>query len=549
MRLNSILWVGESSFLSSGFSTYSKEVLSRLHSLGKYKIHELGCYGSWKGDYSDIPWKFYPSSPNPDNKEEVERYNSNHSNQFGEWKFEDTCLSCFPDVVCDIRDWWYMEFQERSPFRRHYNWQIMPTVDAVPQDNQWISSYLNADKVLCYSDWGGEVLRNQTGGRINPVTASPAAESSVFIPVANRASHREAIGVASNALILGTVMRNQKRKLYPDLIQSFADYLKSGPEDITSRSYLYMHTSWPDVGWDIPRLINEAGIGSHILMTYVCRKCHAVYPAFYSGSRSTCRKCRDNSATFPNSAEHGIDRKSLNAIYNLFDLYVQYSNSEGAGLPAVEAALSGVPVAEVDYSAMSDFVRKLGGFPIPVQRLYREAETHCWRALPDNQKFVEYLIDFFQKPSPIRAAAGARAREAAKAHFSYDKAAEQWEKAFDELGVKTPWDAKPVLLPSNTNVPQNLSNEQFVNWGLVNIARRPDMVGSYSALKMVRDLYLGCSHQQTGGVYFNDMSSCGLNIKPQPFSREDAVKAMNVLWAQQNYWEGRRMQQVRGATP
>ena len=41
---------------------------------------------------------------------------------------------------------------------------------------------------------------------------------------------------------------------------------------------------------------------------------------------------------------------------NTFDLYVQYANSEGFGLPQVEAAGCGIPVASVDYSAMSSVV-------------------------------------------------------------------------------------------------------------------------------------------------------------------------------------------------
>jgi hypothetical protein len=60
-----------------------------------------------------------------------------------------------------------LEYQERSPFRPFYHWAIMPTVDAAPQDEQWVATFLNADSVFTYSDWGMDVLRAQTGGRIN----------------------------------------------------------------------------------------------------------------------------------------------------------------------------------------------------------------------------------------------------------------------------------------------------------------------------------------------------------------------------------------------
>ena len=48
----------------------------------------------------------------------------------------------------------------------------------------------------------------------------------------------------------------------------------------------------------------------------------------------------------------GVDTKTLASIYNLFDVYIQPANSEGFGLPIVEAAACGVPVMATDYSVL-----------------------------------------------------------------------------------------------------------------------------------------------------------------------------------------------------
>ena len=40
-----ILMCSEASFLSSGFSIYAKEILSRLHNTNKYEIAEFASYG------------------------------------------------------------------------------------------------------------------------------------------------------------------------------------------------------------------------------------------------------------------------------------------------------------------------------------------------------------------------------------------------------------------------------------------------------------------------------------------------------------------------
>ena len=80
---------------------------------------------------------------------------------------------------------------------------------------------------------------------------------------------------------------------------------------------------------------------------------------------------------------------------NCFDVYVQYANSEGFGLPQVEAAACGVPVMGTDYSAMESVLRKLGGTPIRPAALYKELETGCYRAVPNNELAAEKFHEFF----------------------------------------------------------------------------------------------------------------------------------------------------------
>ena len=52
------------------------------------------------------------------------------------------------------------------------------------------------------------------------------------------------------------------------------------------------------------------------------------------------------------NVKNGVSYEDLSSIVNLFDLYTQYANCEGFGLPYVEAAACGVPVCGTDYSAM-----------------------------------------------------------------------------------------------------------------------------------------------------------------------------------------------------
>ena len=444
-RKKRILFCGEASYLSTGYATYTREVLKRLYATGKYEIAELGTYGkSEELQNNPIPWKFYPNVPDVNDQKAVQEYNSVNINQFGAWKFESICLDFKPDIVCDIRDFWMLEFEERSPFREFYNWTIMPTVDATPQHKQWIYTYANADGVFTYSDWAVSILEEQSGGTINCLGSAPPSADASYAPVQDREAHKRSLGFESNIKIIGTVMRNQRRKLYPDLFEAFRLFLdRSGRTDV----YLYCHTSYPDIGWDLPELMMKNGISSKCIFTYICHNCNYVFPDFFKDAISQCKKCGGFSAKLSN-VRNGVTVDILSNIVNCFDLYVQYANSEGFGLPQVEAASCGVPVMSVDYSAMHSVIRKLGGVPLKLKTSYKELETGCMRAVPDNEYAAEKFDEFFNLPTAMRLKKGFDTRKAFEKHYQWDDTVKKWEQWFDSVQVKPEsetWKSPPRL--------------------------------------------------------------------------------------------------------
>ncbi len=532
-----VMLCNEASFLSTGFATYGLEVMKRLHVTGKYELFEYASYGQPNDQRaSELPWGYMTAMPQSD--AERGAYEANPINQFGEWKFEEACLKFRPDVVWDIRDYWMLEYQGRSPLRRHFHWAIMPTVDAAPQNEEWVATYLEADGVFTYSDWGQDVLREQSGGLTKLLgSAPPGADLDTYEVKKDTKAHRRLMGIDENALIVGTVMRNQKRKLYPDLLEAFAQFLREAPREMASRAFLYLHTSWPDVGWDIPRLIKETGLSGRIVMTYSCKTCGAVYPSFFADALATCRRCGQRTAGFPTS-HVGVSRKVLAEVISLFDVYVQYANSEGFGMPQVEAAACGVPVMAVDYSAMSDVVRKLGGFPIRVQRKYREAETHCWRALPDNADLVRLLVSFFTAPQTVRRKWGYDARMAVERHYSWDRTAKLWEDHFDAATPRESWALPAQLHEPQRSVPGGLSNGEFVRWGITHVAGRPELADSYLAMRLTRDLNWGSTPGGQDGYAREDSDS---KRKWKPFGRDEVGKIFLGMCEQKNHWERKRV--------
>jgi glycosyltransferase involved in cell wall biosynthesis len=486
-----ILLCNEASFLGTGFARYGNEILKRLYETGKYELAELGI--SARPDdprQSTLPWKFYGN--NPVSNEDVGAFLSKKSNVYGEWRFEPTVIDFKPHIVWDIRDWWMMEFAERSPARPYFHWAIMPTVDSHPQTDYWLATFMKANGVLTYSEWGAELLRKETNDKIKVFgVASPAADYSVFKPVENKQGFKSKMGLSPNSIVFGTVMRNQRRKLYPELIETFAKFLSSAPDYIAKNIYLYLHCSWPDKrGWDIPRLLKDNGVGHRVFFTYVCNKCKGVFPSLFQDARTFCRSCGSYEAMMPNTLQP-MPVDALAQIYNLFDVYIQYSSSEGFGIPQVEAAGCGVPVIGVNYSAMTEVIKNVCGTLIPVQRMVREVETHCLKAFPENDCLLSAFKRFCGMSSMNRRNEGFRARACAMKKYTWDNAARVWENYFDLVDIVDKWGFPAKIHKPSLNIPQGLSNDDFVRWCMTNIAGRPDLAYSFITSSLIQNLNFG----------------------------------------------------------
>lgn len=537
MRKKRILWCGEASFLNTGFAIYAKEILRRLWSTQKYEIAEFASYGEVDDDRRfGLPWTYYGNMPSKTEGRGV--YDSVPSYQFGQWRFEEVCLDFKPDIVCDVRDWWMIQHEMTSALRDYYRWVIMPAVDCHPLREECVEMLLDADTILSYSEYGRDVINKSTYG-LGVETAdicSPAA-SPQFSPVQDKKAHKENIGFMDGVKIIGTVMRNQKRKLFPELIKSFADFVETCPKE-SKNTFLYLHTSYPDIGWDIPRLIKESGVSSRILLTYHCSNdmCKQWFPSFYRGESIFCSSCGKKTAFLANPMTNLPDSE-LSKIINLFDIYVQYSICEGFGMPQVEAAMCGVPVISVDHSAMSSVIKNIGAIPIRPAVTFRELETHGNRAYPDNKILTRELKKFFSLPKSVREKKGRDMYVNAKERYSWDRTAKKWENTIDSLDPVSEsfsWDSQPKILPAASDGPENINDmcsDDLVKWGILNVLRDPSKMNSL--------LHLGLSKKLDSGVSVirNDYGK----TESSPFYLKDMMKQLYDIRAIKNIWEEERV--------
>jgi glycosyltransferase involved in cell wall biosynthesis len=521
-----ILWVGEASPLSSGYANYSLEVLKRLHASGKYEVCELGSYLPYGDERAaELPWRFVFVSPDPSNQAEVDAYNADHQNQWGKWKFEPACLAFRATHVLDVRDAWYMDYEAHSPLRPFYRLAWMPACDAEPQKKEWVADYLRCDALFTYSDWAVDVLRRQ-GGPALPLrgSAPPGADYESFRIIPGKDAHKARFGLGPDSLVVGFVARNQVRKLFPSLLRAFSLYLENAPEKIRGRTYLHLHTAWPDVGWDVPSLLKEHAVGSRVLFTYHCRACGQVGVHHWMDARGYCRWCGSHAAVFPNT-NLGASRAQMCDIINLWDAYTQFANSEGSGIPQIEAAACGVVSLSVDYSAMGDVVRKLGGYPVKVLSLQKEVGTECMRAVPDEADWAAKLSTLLSLPGPVRRSMGGAARANATRHYDWDKTAAAWMEFVDSTSPARSWDEPASLHTPAPDPPAGVSLAELVDYGYAFVAGRPDLLNTLGAMAALRDLGWG---QRFVGT------------KPEPYGRDEFLAEARRMAEHRNAWERRR---------
>lgn len=453
-----ILMVSEASFLSSGFSIYTKEILNRLYKTNKYDIAELACYGTVNDPRDkDIPWRYYANAVKEDDPR-FKEYNSRGDNQFGRWRFEKVLLDFRPDVVIDIRDYWMSAYQALSPLRNYFHWILMPTVDSAPQQEEWIDTFLSADSIMTYSDWGADVLRSQSSNKINYIsTVSPGVDLNIFKPRDSKEKTmiRQNLSLPTDAIIFGSVMRNQKRKLIPELMISFRktlDYLSANNPDVGSKLYLYLHTSYPDAGWDLPELLKDNRLSNRVFFTYVCRLCGMIKANTFNGASAICPRCLEKAMGF-SSVTQGVNTDQLSAIYGALDAYVQYSICEGFGCPQTEAGACGLPIVTVNYSAMCDIVNKLSAIPVEPAVYFKELETKAIRVYPDNDQLSSIMIKLSEMPEHERLSLGHQTRLLTEQHYNWDHIALKWEKHLDDIATKyrSNWNIQPNYWMPITN--------------------------------------------------------------------------------------------------
>lgn len=408
------------------------------------------------------PWKIYWVRPE-ENTPEFREYKSKETNQFGAFKFEQTCLDFKPDVVCSMRDVWMDQFIYYSPFRDFYSWINMPPIDSYPIRNEFLEIYRNADGFLTYNEWAKQTIEEYTNGAIKVDGVGKYALEEIYSPVEDRQGLRSSYGISEDVTVFGTVMRNQVRKQIPDLLKSFSSFLKTVNDP--NKYVLYMHTSFPDKqAYDLCSLLTELQFSGNVWFSYICKVCNHTFAAPFSDARAMCSRCNNISAVLPN-VQLGYTKEKLAELYNIFDLYVQASNCEGFGFPILEAASCGAPIACVDHSGMKQLNKDLKGYVIEVAKELRIIEGNVDRAAMDNSSLVNIFQKFDRLRPEQKKKRRVEVRKLTEKNYNWKGVVNTWMDIIDNVTQpKKRWSAPPVRYNLEPQIPPGLSNREFVDF-------------------------------------------------------------------------------------
>ena len=530
MRKKRILMCAESSHVDSGFGNYTRNILSRLHNSGKYEIAELSAYRN-----AHIPkkqeWKIYPNVPTE--QEALAKYHSNQSNAFGSWGFDAACIDFKPDIVFDVRDYWMLNFPESSVLRPYFHWMVAPTIDSEPQKVDWLTTFASADTISAHTSWGIEYLRN-TNVPMNLVEpVNDAVDTNIFnISPLNKEMNKMSLGLNANDFIIGSVMRNQKRKLIPNLIKIIKELSLVKPN-----VKLYLHTSYPDLhGWELPSILMQYEAMNLVYFTYKCQKCNKYFAKHFSDSVVGCQHCKTKAATICN-VSHALSDNDLVSVFNSFDVYVQYAICEGFGIPPVEAAACGVPVITVDHGAMREVGDNIGADIVPVKCVFRELETNADRVYPDDQKCLELLINKYDQLTNMsysdKVEFTKNIREKLVKNYSWDITAKRFEEIFDNIelvGLQGKWDS-PLSMPMpDLKVPPLPNHRKIINFILDHVINLPHLKHTAGIQNIIKAVDVG---YMLG------------NGKIQKFELPEAIKSLENLMNLKSVWEQSRLDQSK----
>jgi glycosyltransferase involved in cell wall biosynthesis len=429
----------------TGFGKNMRNVLRYLHKTGKYNLVEFANAKTKDADeLKTLPWRAYGTLPDNAKMQSLGGdQNKIRTAAYGLFEIDQLLREVKPDFYIGIEDIWAVAPLVDKKWWNN-NCMIWTTLDSLPI---YPDALRIIPKVKHYYAWASFVSKEvkrlgYEDGAIK--TLRGAGETSAFYRLSddNRAALRKEFNL-SDEFIIGFVFRNQLRKSVPNLLQGFKIFKDKNPK---LNAKLLLHTHWSE-GWDIPRLIKDAGIeNSDVLTTYFCKSCKQFEVKPFVGQKIQCRYCGAKGTVETTNISDGVSEAQLNEVYNLMDVYCHPFTSGGQEIPITEAKLTELVTLVTNYSCGEDFsTEESGGIPLNWKPYY-EPGSNFIKATTLPESIAEKLERVCKMSPAKRAEMGKIGRQFVIDNLSAEIIGKQLEKIIDEAPI-IEWDFNTSFVP------------------------------------------------------------------------------------------------------
>lgn len=441
--------------LKTGLGRNHRNILSYLHSTGRYEICEAAnglTYG--QENCGLTPWKIVGTTP--DQAVEPHFFNNNPANGkalfYGHAKIGQIVKDFQPDVYLGMEDIWGLAGLVKQWWWNRPHCVMWTTLDSLPLHTEAIALAPHIKNYLTWSSFASEELNNH-GIKADYLFGS--IDDKNFYPIQNRLELRRSHGIEDDAFVIGFVFRNQPRKSVPNLLQGFALLKKATKANVK----LLFHTNWAE-GWDIKKLAAEAGVDlSDILTTHVCSACKKYTVTPFSGHEKDC-SCGAKKTVNTPTINSGLSEAQMNEVYNLMDVYCHPFNSGGQEIPIQEAKLCGLATLVTNYSCGVDSM--VGGFPLEWTET-REAGSQFIKANTRPDDICKKLLQCIElKTSGVLAEMGRVGRQYVIENYSPKAVGGALDDLFQRLGPASYSTEEHPRLDLSFEIKEPVTDAEFI---------------------------------------------------------------------------------------
>ncbi|MFW6243163.1 MAG: glycosyltransferase family 4 protein [bacterium] len=213
---------------------------------------------------------------------------------------------------------------------------------------------------------------------------------------------RQAYGFSENDFIIGSVARNQSRKMMDRTFKIFKEFAKINP-----LAKLFLHTDPYDNAaiFNMMEMIKEYKIQNRVR---------------FSGMKYY----------------KGFDYTKMPDVYNLMDVFILTTSGEGFGVPIIEAMSCEIPCLVTNYTTTEELVLKTGsGMGI---NLLTEL-TGTWNvergicSIEDGVQKLNLMFEHKCKNTVQWRMWKSNGRKAVIKNYTWDKVTNDWIKLFEEI--------------------------------------------------------------------------------------------------------------------